>query len=99
MSTRKEIVSFLKDNKPYYFEALKLTKLGLVGSFSRNSANEKSDIDLIVEFLPATQNLFELKEKLRKSVKRKFGRDVDICREKYLKPYFRKNILKDAIFI
>jgi predicted nucleotidyltransferase len=99
MATRKDIVTFLKDNKPYYFHSLRLTKLGLMGSFSRDAANLESDIDLIVEFQPDTENLFDLKERLRKSVRRKFGREVDICRVKYLKPYFRKNILKDAIFI
>jgi hypothetical protein len=73
--------------------------LGLIGSFSRDEATIKSDIDLIVEFKPGTEDLWERTESLRKSVKRKFKRDVDICTEKYIKPYYKKNILRDAIFI
>ncbi len=99
MATKKEILAFLKDKKSSYFASFRLTKLGLMGSFSRNQAGRNSDIDLIVEFETGTQNLSDLTEKLRKSIKRQFRREVDICREKYIKPYYKKNILRDAIFI
>jgi uncharacterized protein len=99
MTSSKEIIDYLRAKKPYYFKSFGLTKLGLIGSFARGQQTKRSDIDLIVEFQPGTENLYEIKEKLKKSMKRKFKADVDICTEKYLKPYYRNNILKDAIFI
>jgi uncharacterized protein len=97
--TKDEILDFLKRMKPSYYESFSLTKLGLIGSFSRNEATPKSDIDLIVSFKPGTKNLIDRTERLRKSVRRKFGRNVDISPEKFIRPYFKKNILRDAIFI
>lgn len=70
-----------------------------MGSFSRNEETNESDIDLIVEFKSGTLDLMHTKEKLRKSIQKRLGRRVDICREKYLKPYYKNRILKDAIFV
>jgi len=32
-------------------------------------------------------------------VRKRFNRDVDLCREKYIKPYFRSQILQSAIYV
>lgn len=61
MITRSEILSFLNENKAVLFDECQLISLGLFGSFSRNEGTENSDIDLIVEFQPNTQNLSEKK--------------------------------------
>ena len=62
-------------------------------------AGKESDIDIIVEFLPNTENLSDMKASLKEAIKNAFDRDVDICREKYLKPYYRNQILKSAIYV
>lgn len=71
----------------------------MFGSFARNTPTEKSDIDLIVEFEDNTPNLYDLKNKLRQYIMEHLGRDVDICREKYIKPYAREMILREAIYV
>ena len=75
-----------------------VSKIGLFGSFARNEQNEASDIDLIVEFVPQTEHLSEKKEAIRQLVNARFHRKVDLCREKYLKPYFKNQILQTAIY-
>ena len=99
MINKSEILSFLKGRKEELLSEYQLVKIGLFGSFARNEGTENSDIDLIVEFQPNTENLSEKKSKLKNLVKNHFDRDVDICREKYIKPYFKAQILKSAIYV
>ena len=99
MIKKDEILSFLKENKEIFFSEYQIEKIGLFGSFSRNEGTEESDIDLVVEFEPNTQNLSDKKSKIKNFVAKKFGREVDLCREKYIKPYFKNQILQSAIYV
>ena len=99
MIRRDEILNFLKDKKDELFFDYQLIKIGLFGSFARDEGTDHSDIDLIVEFQPDTQNLSEKKTKIKMLVKDRFGREVDLCREKYIKPYFKSQILQSAIYV
>ncbi len=99
MLTQKEIIHFLKEKKEELFLKYHIVKLGLFGSFARNQENENSDIDLIVEFQPNTENLSEKKAMIKSLVERQFNRKVDLCREKYIKPYFKSFILESVIYV
>lgn len=74
-----------------------IVKLGLFGSVARNE--KPNDIDIIIEFEPNTEDLFEKKNQLREVIESKFKLPVDICREKFIRPSIKELILKDAIFI
>ncbi len=99
MVKKIDIISFLKENKQAFERDFNVSKIGLMGSFSRGEGRMDSDIDVIVEFKSGTVDLTLTKEKLRKAIQKKFGRRVDLCRARYLKPYFKSRILKDAIFV
>ena len=99
MLTKNQILNFLKENKTYFKERFHLTKIGLIGSFATDTATEKSDVDLIIEFEPGTQNLFGIEYDLREYVKKKFDKSVDFCHAKYIKPYAKEIILKQAIYV
>lgn len=99
MITKTEIVAFLSENKKQLFSEYQLVKIGLFGSFSKNVATKDSDIDLIIEFEPNTKNLSDKKSKIKSLVKRKCNREVDLYREKYIKPYFKAQILKSVIYV
>lgn len=73
-----------------------IKKIGVFGSIARGEQNSKSDIDLIVEFEDNTPDLFSIKQQLRDEIQAKFHLPVDICREKYIKPIFRNQILAEA---
>ncbi|MBK8653244.1 MAG: nucleotidyltransferase domain-containing protein [Haliscomenobacter sp.] len=98
MTSQENILSFLRQQKKRFFEEYRLVKLGLFGSFARGDETEASDIDLIVEFAPGTEDLFGKKQQLREIVEQQFDRPVDVCREKYIKPYFRAQILSIGHF-
>ena len=99
MIKRDEILSFLRERKVELFSEYQLIKIGLFGSFARNEETEFSDIDLIVEFQPNTENLAEKKSKIKDLVAKRFNREVDLCREKYIKPYFKSQIQQSAIYV
>ena len=78
-------------------EKFKIKELSLFGSILREDFNEKSDIDILVEFLPETDyslfDVFDIKEEFSK----KLGRKVDIVEKQGLRnPYRKKRILETA---
>ncbi len=98
MTTKSQILSFLTNNKKYLKDNFHVIKIGLFGSFARGDQEIGSDIDFVVEFENNTENLFEIKQSLREYLRSEFKTDVDICREKYIKPKLRKSILKETIY-
>ncbi len=99
MVLKDEILEFLRESRDELFSEYQIAKLGLFGSFARNEGTEESDIDLIIEFQPNTDNISEKKSKIKDLVGKKFNREVDLCREKYIKPYFKSQILKSVIYV
>jgi predicted nucleotidyltransferase len=99
MIDRADILDYLKQHKAELLTQYKLSKIGIFGSFARAEQTADSDIDLIVEFQDGTENLFQLKQGLKKLMEQRFGREVDICREKYVKAYFKRGILGEAVFV
>lgn len=86
MYTKHEILDFISKNKSFLQKQYHISKIGLLGSFSRDEQSTHSDIDLIVEFEENTNNLYDIKIEIRKFFKNQFNLNVDICREKYIKP-------------
>lgn len=99
MLDKNDILQFLEENKPFLQKEFHLTTIGLVGSFSRNEQKEDSDIDFVVDYEPNTPKLFDLQLKLQTFLSNTFKKNVDIGTIKYLKPYYKEVILKDAIFV
>ncbi len=73
--------------------------MGIFGSYARNEQTPASDLDLMVEFEDNTPNLTDIKEFLRNEMQTVLHIPVDICREKYIKPLFRQQILSDVIYV
>lgn len=94
---KEEIILFLSAQKNIFLKKFGVTRLGLFGSAARGE--KANDIDVIVEFEPGTQNLFEKKIQIREILESKFQLPVDICREKSIKPQAKELILHDAIFV
>jgi hypothetical protein len=99
MITKDDILTYLKENQGRFLAEYHIYKIGLFGSYARNEQKHNSDIDLIFEFDENAKHLFATKEAVRELIAKQFGTDVDLCREKYIKPYFKESILRDAIFI
>ena len=85
MKTKDQILDFLSRNKKLFRDKYHISRIGLFGSYARGDQNNRSDLDLIVEFEENTQDLYELKIQIKEFFKEQLGLDVDICREKYIK--------------
>jgi hypothetical protein len=99
MIQQEHILRFLQDHKIEIEQRFRVAKLGVFGSVARNEISEQSDVDVLVEFLPETNNLWEVKDELRQFISSHVGTDVDICREKYIKPMYRSAILREVIYV
>lgn len=99
MYTQKQILDFISKNKIFLKTNFHLSKIGLFGSYARNEQTNNSDIDLIVDFEKGTDNLFDIKLELKKYFKENLNINVDICREKYIKPRYKNRIIKEAIYV
>ncbi len=96
MIDSNKILFYLTSNKNRLEKEYHLVKIGIFGSIARGEQNELSDIDLIVEFENNTPDLYSIKQRLKNEIQSKFNLPVDICREKYIKPVFRQQILSEA---
>ncbi|WP_236974631.1 nucleotidyltransferase family protein [Membranihabitans maritimus] len=76
-----------------------MTRLGIFGSFARGEASDESDIDLIVVFEENTRDLYSQRRTSRRIEQEVWPSPVDICREKYIKPMFKEQILAEAIYV
>ncbi|MDZ7724075.1 MAG: nucleotidyltransferase family protein [candidate division KSB1 bacterium] len=99
MLDQKEIIDFLREQYPVLEKNYNISKIGIFGSFARNEEDDKSDIDIILEFEPGTRNIYEKKTDLKSFLQSRFHRNVDLCREKYIKPYIKNYIQKEAIYV
>ncbi|RWX44962.1 hypothetical protein H206_01151 [Candidatus Electrothrix aarhusensis] len=99
MLKQNDILAFLSKQFPELQTEYNISKIGLFGSFARNEQDEKSDIDIILEFHPGTKNIYEKKTNLKKFLKSSFHRDVDLCRAKYIKPFIRDYLTKEVIYV
>jgi len=71
-----------------------VTDVRVFGSMARDTADEKSDVDLLVRPLPGT-SLFDLGG-LVMDAQELLGRPVDVVTERSLHPAIRKQVLREA---
>ena len=96
MVTKQDILSKLREIKPKLRQEYAVKKIGLFGSFSDDSANDNSDIDLLVELeKPIGWKFFSLELYLEKI----FGRKIDLVTENALKNQIKGNILKRVNYV
>lgn len=70
---------------------------GVFGSFARGTANDSSDIDLLIDFPPG-KTLFDL-EALALDLEGVVGRRVDLITYQALNPRLRERVLREQVVI
>lgn len=99
MLNKEIILEFLKNHSQYLRNNYHILKIGLIGSFARDEQNAESDIDLLIEFEPGTDDIYGIKVGLKDYLKSNLHRNVDICREKYIKSYVKEYLMKEVIYV
>jgi predicted nucleotidyltransferase len=91
--TKETILFKLKELKPSLYKDFAVKEIGLFGSFSDNTNDEKSDIDILVEFeKPIGWKFFSLELYLEKT----FNRKIDLVTKGALKEQIKESILKQV---
>ncbi|MCE2464201.1 MAG: nucleotidyltransferase family protein [Dehalococcoidia bacterium] len=92
---RDEVLNTLKAHKPTLGERFGITGLALFGSFARDQANDKSDVDILVWFdTPATSRSYF---GVQFYIEDLLGWPVDLVTDKALRPEIRPYVERDAI--
>jgi len=99
VKNRDEILAYIREHKTKLRNRYHIRRIALIGSFARSEQTPSSDIDLLVDIEENTPHLFDLKRKLRHELEQELGRPVDIASERYLRPYYREPILREAIYV
>ncbi len=95
MKDLKRVETILKRHKKELKEKFCVKNLAIFGSYVRGTQTEKSDIDILVEFeKPITLIQFI---KLENYLSQLLGLKVDLVMKSSLKPYIRKQVLKEAV--
>ena len=99
MTQLQDIFDYLKQNKKRLSEEFHVTQIGVFGSFARGDQTSQSDIDLLIELEENTDDIYRVKQSLRKWLGQHFKRDIDIARKKYLKPFVKDHILREVKYV
>lgn len=93
MNSGNEILIKLRELKPNLYKEYSVKKIGLFGSFSNDTFDEQSDIDLLVELeKPIGWKFFTLEIYLEKI----FNRKIDLVTKNGLKEQIKKKILNQV---
>jgi len=99
VGNRQQILDYINSNKGRLQFEYHVRKIALIGSFARNEQRPDSDIDLLVDFEQDTPDIYHTKRRLSRELETAFGRAVELASERYLKPYCREEILREAIYV
>jgi len=95
MST-DEVISKLRNIKPYLQREYAVSTVGLFGSFSTGNYTDSSDVDILIDFeRPTGVEFIDVSYFLEKE----FSRKVDVVSLKGIKEKYFKEIEKDIVYV
>lgn len=96
---REDILGYLRRRREHFYRTYHVRRIALIGSFARNEQRPGSDLDLLIDIEEGTPGIYQIKRALRKELGERFGRKVEIASERYLKPCYRDEILREAVYV
>lgn len=96
MLNKKTVIQYIQSN----IDEIKrygIKRIGIFGSFARSSQNNKSDIDVLVEFYPGEKN-FDNYMELKFFLERLLQRKVDLVIKEAIKPRIKRYILSEVLY-
>lgn len=94
---KEEILHILEQHREEFKQKYKVKEIGIFGSYVKNEAKKRSDVDILVEFeeVPDLLTFIELERYLQRLLKKR----VDLVRKKGIRPELKDMILKEAVYI
>ena len=97
VQTKQDVIGLLKNNRDN-LNKFGVSRLGLFGSFVRNTATFESDIDILVVFKKSQKNFNNFIE-LSFFLEDLLGRKIDLVTIESLSPYIGENILREVEYV
>jgi predicted nucleotidyltransferase len=97
VTSLEEIKELIRQHKPELKRQFKVQEIGIYGSYSRGTANKRSDLDLLVK-LDEPISYFELAG-LKIYIEEITGLKSDVVPFHNLRPEFRENVYKEVIYV
>jgi len=95
---KNEIIQYLKKHQNELREMFGVIKIGLFGSYVTGNHEEDSDIDICVTLDEKHKRLHNFLA-LERELSGVFGKKVDLGIEESLKPFVKKQIEKEIIYV
>ncbi len=96
MYNSNEIINILNNNISK-IKKFHVVKIALFGSFAREEQNDKSDIDIIVEF-DVNQETFDNYMDLKFYLEELFMSEIDLVILNSIKPTLKSSIMRSVIY-
>jgi predicted nucleotidyltransferase len=97
MYTTNQILTILKEKKAHLQKRYPISELGLFGSYARGDFNEKSDIDILVDFNARIDGFEYIR--LAHELEDTFNLKVDVVSRKGIKPRYLPYVEKSLIHV
>lgn len=94
VQNKEQVFALLRRHQPD-LRRFGVQRCGVFGSFVRGEAQAQSDVDILVEFIPA-QKTFDNFIYLAFFLEDLFGRTVDLITPESLSPYIGPHILREV---
>jgi len=94
--TKEDILGFLTLHKQELQDNYSLTKIGLFGSYAKDTATENSDIDIVIQ---SNKKDFFLRDDLKEYLEDSFKLPVDVGYIDSIRTYYKNKIEKDIIYV
>lgn len=97
MYTTEQILKILREKKSHFQKKYDISELGVFGSFARGDFNEKSDIDILVDFHGRIDGYDYIR--LAHELEDAFQHKIDIVSRKGIKPQYLPYVEKNLIHV
>ena len=92
---KKDILRVIREKQPELTDRFTVRRIGVFGSFARDCANAKSDVDILVELAePTFDHYMDLKFFLEEAL----NRSVDLVMADTVKPRLKPIIGKEVVY-
>ncbi|MCX6354890.1 MAG: nucleotidyltransferase family protein [Candidatus Aureabacteria bacterium] len=94
--TKQSVTKIMQDNMGK-IRAYGVARIGVFGSFSQSVQNNRSDIDILIEFRKG-QKKFDNYMDLKFLLEKLFHRRVDLVMKDTLKPGIKRHVMREVIY-
>jgi len=98
ISSKEEIIGYLKRNKTFLYDRFGVIRMGVFGSVVRGDQTGSSDIDMIVDIEKGRKNIHSFLQ-LKRFLEKELEKKIDLGFEHSLKPIVRDKIKEQIIYV